>query len=416
MSNFSYKELAVEILSKYCNSEFNKKEIKKIVKKAYSKFRTKDVVRINRFKDIELLELYHGPTLAFKDIAMQVIGNMYDKILKSRREQINIIVATSGDTGSAAINAIKGKKKLNIFVLHPYKRISAVQRKFMTTIKNKNVFNLAIKGNFDDCQKLVKDLFLDKSFNKRINMSGVNSINWVRIATQVVYYFFCYFKVDKKEKKINFSVPTGNFGDIFAGYIAKKMGLPINKLIVATNKNDILKRVIKSGIYKPKKTYKTISPSMDIQIASNFERLLFYLNSGNSQKTLKLMLDLKNKKKFKLNKKQVKVINKDFFSESLSETETKKIIKSFYKNFKIFIDPHTAIGIGVKDKLDISGKNIVLATAHASKFPLSIKKAIGKKPNLPKSLKNIMKLKERYKIFPNNTNKVKKYILNAIEG
>ena len=416
MSNFSYKEIAEEILSKYCNSAFNKQEIKEIVKKAYSKFRVKNVVRINKFKDVELLELYHGPTLAFKDIAMQIIGNMYDKILKRTDEQINIIVATSGDTGSAAINAIKGKKKLNIFVLHPYKRISEVQRKFMTTTKNKNVFNLAIKGNFDNCQTLVKNLFLDKSFNKKINMSGVNSINWARIVAQVVYYFFCYFKKSKREKKINFSVPTGNFGDIFAGFIAKKMGLPINKLIIATNKNDILKRVMRSGIYKPKKTHKTISPSMDIQVASNFERLLFYLNSGDSKRTLQLMLDLKNKKQFKLNKKQMKAIDKDFLSESLSEADTKKVIKNFYKKFKVFIDPHTAIGIGVKDKLNISGKNIVLATAHASKFPLSVKKATGKKPHLPKNINSIMRLKENYKIFPNNINKVKKYILNIVES
>jgi len=236
---------------------------------------------------INLLELFHGPTLAFKDIAMQVIGNMYEKILEKNNLKVNIVVATSGDTGAAAISAIKDRKNMKIFVLHPDNKISEVQRKFMTTVNSDNVFNIALASNFDECQKFVKSMFADKDFSKSINMSGVNSINWSRIVVQIVYYFFSYFKVVNEDKKINFSVPTGNFGDIYAGYIAKKMGLPISKLIIATNNNDILKRAINSGIYKPLKVEHTVSPSMDIQIASNFERLVFDACSCNSNKTLK---------------------------------------------------------------------------------------------------------------------------------
>ena len=227
--------------------------------------------------------MFHGPTLAFKDIAMQLIGNMYEHLLKSNNETINIVVATSGDTGAAAIDAIKGKSNLNIFVLHPNNRISPVQRKLMTTVEDKNVFNIAIEGNFDDCQNIVKSMFSDLDFSKSINMSGVNSINWARIIAQSVYYFYSYFKLNKET--VSFSVPTGNFGDVYAGYLAKKMGLPINKLIVATNQNDILHRAISKGSYDAEKVSETISPSMDIQIASNFERLIFDLNNEDDKQT-----------------------------------------------------------------------------------------------------------------------------------
>ena len=222
---------------------------------------------------------------------MQLIGNMYEHLLKSNNKTINIVVATSGDTGAAAIDAIKGKSNLNIFVLHPNNRISSVQRKIMTTVEEKNVFNIAIDGNFDDCQNIVKQMFSDLEFSKSINMSGVNSINWARIIAQTVYYFYAYFKLGKDN--ISFSVPTGNFGDVFAGYLAKKMGLPIDKLIVATNENDILHRAITKGDYISKEVRETLSPSMDIQLASNFERLIYYVNNSNSEKTAEIMKKVK---------------------------------------------------------------------------------------------------------------------------
>ena len=237
---------------------------------------------------------------------MQVIGNMYEKILKKNKIKINIVVATSGDTGAAAISAIKDRKNIKIFVLHPENKISEVQRKFMTTVKSDNVFNISLKTNFDECQKFVKSMFADKEFSTTINMSGVNSINWARIVIQIVYYFFAYFKTHEKNEKINFSVPTGNFGDIYAGYVAKKMGLPINKLLIATNSNDILKRAIKTGIYKPQKVEQTVSPSMDIQVASNFERLIFDIYANDSNKVLELMNDLNTNGEFNIGKEELK--------------------------------------------------------------------------------------------------------------
>ena len=228
LKKLSYVDLATEIIYLYTGDFLSKKELNEIVKKSYSNFREEDVVKVVELNQLKILELFHGPTLAFKDIAMQLIGNMYEHLLKSNNETINIVVATSGDTGAAAIDAIKGKSNLNIFVLHPNNRISSVQRKIMTTIKEKNVFNIAIDGNFDDCQNIVKQMFSDLEFSKSINMSGVNSINWARIIAQAVYYFYTYFKINSK-KSVSFSVPTGNFGDVFAGYLAKKMGLPIDK-------------------------------------------------------------------------------------------------------------------------------------------------------------------------------------------
>ena len=410
LKELSYEQLAVKIIFNFCSDEFNEIEIEDLVNKSYKEFRVKNVVNIKRLENIILLELFHGPTLAFKDIAMQVIGNMYEKILSDNKKVINIVVATSGDTGAAAISALKGRKNINIFVLHPHKKISKVQRKLMTTFEENNVYNLAIEGNFDDCQKLVKSMFIDRSFNNEINMSGVNSINWARIIAQIVYYFFSYFKINNGSQKINFSVPTGNFGDVFAGYIAKKMGLPINKLIVATNKNDILKRVISTGVYKPKEVFQTISPSMDIQVASNFERLIFYISSNDDQATLKKMEELRKNNEFKLSREQLSLLKKDFISESLSEEETKSIIKKIYKNYNIFIDPHTAVGLGVLDKLSNDEINIILSTAHPGKFPEVIKEVTGKYPELPDKAKKVIEEKEKFDILPNDLNIIKKFI------
>ena len=281
LKNLNYNELSTEIISLFSADFISREELSSLINKSYSTFREKEVIKISSVGELKLLELFHGPTLAFKDIAMQFIGNLYEYYLSKNNKKINIIVATSGDTGAAAIDAIKGKSNLNIFVLHPNNRISSVQRKLMTTVEEKNVFNIAIDGNFDDCQNIVKQIFSDLEFSKSINMSGVNSINWARIIAQTVYYFYSYFKLDKKT--VSFSVPTGNFGDVFAGYLAKKMGLPIDKLIVATNENDILHRAISKGDYVSKGVKETISPSMDIQLASNFERLIYYINNSDSE-------------------------------------------------------------------------------------------------------------------------------------
>jgi threonine synthase len=302
---------------------------------------------------------------------------------------------------------------MNIFVLHPNNKISKIQRKLMTTVKDKNVFNIAIEGNFDDCQNLVKSMFEDLDFSKSIKMSGVNSINWARIIAQTVYYFYCYLKLDKK-KSINFSVPTGNFGDVYAGYLSKKMGLPIGKLIVATNQNDILHRAISSGKYIANQVQHTISPSMDIQVASNFERLIYDINDCNADKTNKIMQGIKNEREYLIEEKELRKIKEDFISESISEQELLYCIKKTYENHKIIIDPHTAVGLGALEKINLTDKSIVLSTAHPCKFPEAINKAINIKSELPNNFNYILNEKEKFDVIKNNTEEVKKYILNKL--
>ena len=413
-TNLEYNDLAKKIISTFIGDFMSENDLSNIIDKSYSVFRKKNVVNLIKVGDRSVLELFHGPTLAFKDIAMQLLGNFYEYYLNNENQKINIVVATSGDTGAAAIDAIKGKKNVNIFVLHPHNRVSSVQRKLMTTGKDQNVFNIAINGNFDDCQNLVKSMFADKNFSNEIKMSGVNSINWARIIAQSVYYFYSYFLIEDKDRPINFSVPTGNFGDVYAGYLAKKMGLPINKLIVATNQNDILHRAISKGSYEVEKVAETISPSMDIQIASNFERLIYDLNNGEDTETIKAMNDIKEKGKYIIDQEKLDKINTNFLSSKMSEDEILKTIELVYKKFDVVLDPHSAIGYGAFDKVNISGNNIVLATAHPCKFPDAIKNAIDLNAELPKELIYILNEKENYKIIENNIDEVKKHIKERI--
>ena len=413
LSNLSYQELAKEIIYPFIGDFMTVNELSDIVDKSYSVFRKDNVVDLIKLGDTKILELFHGPTLAFKDIAMQLLGNFYEHYLKKNNKNINVVVATSGDTGAAAIDAIKGKKNMNIFVLHPHEKVSLVQRKLMSTVKEKNVFNIAIEGNFDDCQNLVKSMFADKEFSKSINMSGVNSINWARIIAQAVYYFYTYFQVQDK-RSMNFSVPTGNFGDVYAGYLSKKMGLPINKFIVATNKNDILHRAISNGNYEAESVSETNSPSMDIQIASNFERLIYDLNNCDDDETRKIMHGIKEKGKYIISKDKMKKINEDFLSASMSEKEILDTIKEVQVKYDIILDPHSAIGFGSLNKVNLEGNNVVLATAHPCKFPEAIDKSIGIKPDLPDELKYVMGEKENYDIISNNLSKTQQYIKEKI--
>ena len=415
LKDLDYNELAKEIISPFVDDFINDDDLSEIIKKSYSSFRKKNVIDLIKVEDRFILELFHGPTLAFKDVAMQLLGNFYEYYLENNNEKINIVVATSGDTGAAAIEAIKGKKNLNIFVLHPHNRISSVQRKIMTTVKESNVFNIAINGNFDDCQNLVKSMFEDKNFSNSINMSGVNSINWARIIAQSVYYFYSYFLIEDKTKPINFSVPTGNFGDVYAGYLAKKMGLPINKLLVATNQNDILHRAISEGKYVSEKVFETLSPSMDIQVASNFERLIYDLNEKDANLTSQIMKTIKKDKSYIINEITLKKINSDFLSASLNEDEVLKTISDVYKKNKLILDPHTAIGFAAFDKVSLAGNNIVLATAHPSKFPDAINKALDMNAELPKELQYVLSEKENYDIIENNLTSIKNHITERVK-
>jgi threonine synthase len=411
LKNLSYNDLACEILNPFCSDFINKEDLKNIITKSYSSFREKEVVKISNLGSLKLLELYHGPTLAFKDIAMQFIGNLYDYYLSKNNDFLNVVVATSGDTGAAAIDAIKGKNNMNIFVLHPNNKISKVQRKLMTTGNDKNVFNIAIDGNFDDCQNLVKAMFSDLEFSKSIKMTGVNSINWARIIAQAVYYFYTYFKLTSS-KPLSFSVPTGNFGDVFAGYLAKKMGLPIDKLIVATNQNDILHRAISKGEYISKKVEQTISPSMDIQLASNFERLIYYINNSNSEITAEIMKKIKENV-YQIEKINLESIQKDFISESCNEKETLDIIKKYYEKSNLILDPHTAVGVGVANKLSLNDC-VVLSTAHPCKFPDATENAIKKHENLPKELEHVLNKDENFEVLKNDIEVVKNFVRSKI--
>ncbi len=413
LSQLNYNELATEIIFNFCAEEIEKDELSLLIEKSYSCFKNKEAVNLKKIGNINLLELYHGPTLAFKDIAMQVIGNMYDYLEVAKDKTVNIVVATSGDTGSAAIAALSNRKNINLFVLHPHNKISNIQRKIMTTIGGDNIYNIAIKGSFDDCQKIVKELFNEDGFRAKINMSGVNSINWARIICQIVYYFYSFFKL--KNNKVSFSVPTGNFGDIYAGYVAKKMGLPINKLIVATNKNNILQRVINTGEYKPDTVKPTITPSMDIQVASNFERLLYYILDEKDSRVESLMDDLASKSLFNLEKKEIDKIKKDFEAVKVTDEKTLSIIDEIYKEHKFIIDPHTATGVGAAKSFKNLGDIVVLGTAHPYKFSDTIKKAIGKNLDSPKHLKLNMDKKEIFDIIGNSNSEVKNYILGKIQ-
>ena len=412
LKNLSYNDLAAEIIYPFIGDFMSKDDLISLISKSYSNFRSDDVVKISDLGDLKVLELFHGPTLAFKDIAMQLIGNFYQYHLGRDQKKINIIVATSGDTGAAAIDALKGKANLNVFVLHPNNKISPVQRKLMTIHEESNVFNIAVEGNFDDCQNLVKSMFSDEKFSKSINMSGVNSINWARIVAQSVYYFYAYFKVGNGQP-LSFSVPTGNFGDIYAGYLAKKLGLPIDRLIVATNKNDILHRAISDGDYNQKKVEETNTPSMDIQIASNFERLLYDVKDCNSEVTKDVMAEIKNNT-YKIDKNDLDKIKKNFVSEMLDENETVEMIKIINDEHQVVVDPHTAVGIGAVRKLGLEKNCVVLSTAHPCKFPKAIEDAISKIENLPNSLKYVNDRKEKFKLLSNDITEVKKYIMNSI--
>ena len=410
LKNLNYNQLSVEIINQFSSDFITKDELSSLISKSYSTFREKEVVKISNVGSLKLLELFHGPTLAFKDIAMQFIGNLYEYYLSKNDEKINIVVATSGDTGAAAIDAIKGKNNLNIFVLHPNNRISSIQRKLMTTVDDKNVFNIAIEGNFDDCQNIVKSMFSDLKFSKSINMSGVNSINWARIIAQSVYYFYSYFKLDTKT--VSFSVPTGNFGDVFAGNHAKKMGLPIDKLIVATNENDILHRAISKGDYISKTVKETLSPSMDIQLASNFERLIYYVNKSDSNITAEIMKKIK-KNSYYIENNNLDIIQRDFLSESCSEQETLDIIKNNFNDNGIILDPHTAVGVGVANKLSFNNC-VVLSTAHPCKFPNATNNAIKKNENLPEELQYVLNKNENFEILRNDVEEVKNFVKGKV--
>jgi threonine synthase len=412
LQNLSYAELAYIIISRFVDDSIDKDVLKHIVADSYKQFSHPAIAPLAQYDaHTFILELFHGPTLAFKDFALQFLGRLLAHILEKKKQKAIVIGATSGDTGSAAIAGCRGHDAMDIFILHPKGKVSDVQRRQMTTVLDKNVHNIAIEGTFDDCQAIVKALFADPSL--RGKLIAVNSINWARILAQVVYYFYAALELGAPAKSVSFSVPTGNFGDIYAGYIAKRMGLPIDQLIIATNRNNILTRCLKSGTYDMREVVHTLSPSMDIQVSSNFERLLFDLHDGDASKVSALMEELKNKKSFTLAPRILRKFQAEFASDSVGDEDTLDTILEAYGATGGLMDPHTAVGLAAgrhsRTRTDIP--LVVLATAHAAKFPDAVKEATGQKPSLPEGLADLLARDEKFTILPNDINAVKSYIV-----
>src|SRR4051794_7684636 len=376
MSQLTYQELAYEIISYYVEGEISETELKELIAKSYGTFRDPEVTPVKKLKeDMYVLELFHGPTFAFKDVALQFLGNLYSYIAKKTGVTINILGATSGDTGASAIEGVRGKEGIRICILHPHGKVSKVQELQMTTVHDESVLNLAIEGTFDDGQRIIKELFADLEFKNKYHLRAINSINFARILAQTVYYFYAYFQVAKERdiKSLNFSVPTGNFGDIFAGYLAKRMGLPIGKLIVATNENNILERFIKDGVYQPGEFRSTYSPSMDIQLASNFERYLYYLLDENPSAVDALMDQFKSEGKIVVNEELLRQVQADFAAHSVKGEACLQTISKYYEDTQYLLDPHTSCGVAAYEVCnDANEVCVTLSTAHPAKFNESI--------------------------------------------
>ncbi len=412
LSNLPYPELAFQIISKYA-TDIPAADLKELIYRSYATFEDAQITPIVKQDDLYILELFHGPTLAFKDVALQFLGNLFEYFLRQTGKKMNIIGATSGDTGSAAIYGVKGKENINIFILHPKGRVSPIQELQMTTVVDENVFNLAVEGTFDDAQSIVKDIFGDLNFKERHSLGAVNSINWARVLAQVVYYFYAWFQVHKETgaEQIEVAVPTGNFGDIFAGYIAKRMGVPINRLILATNSNNILSRCINAGDYSIADVHHSLSPSMDIQVASNFERYLYYLLDCDSDKVVRAMENFKQNGRLDFTEAQKERLKQDFAASSIDDTETLETISSFYQKTGYILDPHTAAGIAIGEKVRNSDCPLVcLATAHPAKFGDAVKQATGIEPALPAAFVGLATRKKKVVTMSTDKQQIKNYI------
>ncbi len=420
--NLTYQELAMTIFCLYVGNDIPPKVLKNLIKQSYSTFNHPAIAPLVKQEDIYILELFHGQTLAFKDIALQFLGNLFAWILAERQESLNILGATSGDTGSAAIYGIRGKDRINIFIIHPHGKVSHIQEKQMTSVLDHNVFNIAIKGTFDDGQHIVKEIFADLNFKQTFHLGAVNSINWARIMAQIVYYFSAYLQLpDSEQKTVDIVIPSGNFGNIFAGYLAKRMGLPIRRLVLASNENNILNRFISTGVYQGSEVVPTWSPSMDIQVASNFERYWYYLHHGNPEAAMKSFAQLRETGAISINREQLLQVQKDFATGFATNDETLTTIADFYQQTGYILDPHTAVGVKVAQQLRCEeginmSTSICLATAHPAKFPDAVHQAIGIYPPVPESLRDIDQRECRYEILPADTATVKDHIRKILQS
>jgi threonine synthase len=409
-----FVDVAFAVARRFADGAIPDAELKAMVVEAYASFGHPAVTPLKQLDaNLWLLELFHGPTIAFKDVAMQLLARLMDWSLARSGTRANIIGATSGDTGGAAIEAFKDSKNASIFILHPHGLVSDVQRRQMTTVVTPAVTNIAIEGNFDDCQAIVKDLFNDHAFRDGVQLAGVNSINWVRVMAQISYYIFAGLALGAPDRKVSFTVPTGNFGNVMAGLVAKRLGLPIDRLVIATNANDILDRTLKSGRYEVTGVHATTSPSMDIQVSSNFERLVYLANGGNADTVVRAMAGLKQSGSFTLENAALQSIRHEFDSGRAGETETAATMQAMLAQTGELLDPHTAVGVHVAQHNMGSSPMVVLATAHPAKFPDAVFKATGVNPPLPQKLKGLMERTESFTVLPNSAEAVKSLILET---
>ena len=418
-AGLSYQELAFKVMQPFVAGELSDDELKTLIDKSYSTFRHKGIAPLVQTGHNEwVLELFQGPTLAFKDFALQFLGNLLDLILKKRDQKVVIMGATSGDTGSAAIEGCRHCENVDIFILHPHNRVSEVQRRQMTTVMANNVNNIALEGNFDDCQNMVKASFADQGFlPDGRQLVAVNSINWARIMAQIVYYFYSGLALGAPHRPVSFSVPTGNFGDIFAGYIAKRMGLPVDQLIVATNQNDILHRCINENDHSKKPLIHSLSPSMDIMVSSNFERMLFDLHDRDAERVKALMDGFKQTGHFSLSDEVFTKAQQLFASHRLDDSEVVNVIREVFEESEYLLDPHTAIGVQAARKTRRSSDvpMVCLATAHPAKFPEAVKKAGQKEdPALPHYMADLFEREEQYTVVENSIDTVHKHIASHV--
>lgn len=418
-SGQTYQNVARSVLFPFIEGEIEHEDFDQMVDEAYASFSHHTVTPLVQIGPNDwVLELFHGPTLAFKDVAMQLLGRLMDHVLTERNQVATIVGATSGDTGGAAIEAFANRKNCNIFILFPRGKVSEVQQRQMTTVRADNVFPLAVDGNFDDCQTLVKAMFGDHRFRDRVSLSGVNSINWARIMAQIVYYFTSAVALGAPQKKVAFCVPTGNFGDIFAGYAASRMGLPIEKLIIATNANDILYRTFESGRYEMAGVFATQSPSMDIQISSNFERLLFESGGRNAPELNAMMSSLKQSGAFNLSPDIMREMRNLFAAQRCDEAQTTRQIQKLMSRTGYVADPHTAVGIHCanqqRDQIKPDVALVTLATAHPAKFPDAVNAACGVHPELPANLRDLMSREQKFDEIANDLETVEQFIVSKL--
>lgn len=413
----SYVGLAAEVIQPFVGGALGREDLHSILEDAYATFDHPDVCPLVQLDDgHHLMELFHGPTLAFKDVALQVVGRLFDHELKRRRQRVTIVGATSGDTGSAAMEAVRGSELVDIVVLFPHGRTTEVQRRQMTTLKDDNVHAVAVQGTFDDCQDLVKAMFQDEPFRERHGLAAVNSINWARVMVQVVYYVWAVQQLGRSAatdpaQATTFCVPTGNFGNVFSGHVAARMGLNVDRFLVASNRNDILSRLIETGEMRATEVVPTLSPSMDIQISSNLERLLYELLDGNGAATAELIAGFRDHGRAALTPAQHQRLTAEFAGDRIDDSETLAVISEVYKSHDMLVDPHTAVGIGVAERHRRAGEHVVsLATAHPAKFGDAVEQATGVRPELPPHLADIFDRREDYPVLPNDLATVEDFV------